>query len=169
MNDLRDEFGFAPDDVLKVHAHVPRQHFDVCDIRQPRTGLEMKFPIRQVIAMALAGLDTGDTELYNPETAMQEDLVRLRQKVELHPEDYDDRHVSEMVVELHNGRVFKKWMDVGTAAEDTDTQWVRLTDKFLRPGRAGGGYHPRPAGDCAGRQSRSGGESPSAARAAVSI
>lgn len=132
MNDLRDNFGFAPDDVLKVHAHVPRQHFDVCDIRHPRTGLEMKFSIRQVIAMALAGLDTGDTELYNPQTAVQEDLVRLRQKVELHPEDYDDRHVSEMVVELHNGRVLKKWMDVGIAAEDTDTQWARLTDKFLR-------------------------------------
>ena len=132
MNDLRDDFGFVPDDVLKVHAHVPRQHLDVCDIREPRTGLEMKFSIRQMIAMALAGLDTGDTDLYNPETAVREDLVKLRQKVELHPEDYESRHVSEMVIELYNGRVFKKWMDVGIAAEDTGAQWTRLTDKFLR-------------------------------------
>ena len=132
INVLREDFGFVPDDVLKVHAHIPRQHFDVCDIQTPRTGLEMKFSIRQVIAMALAGLDTGDTELYNAQTAVREDLVKLREKVELHTEDYDSHHVAEMVVELHNGRVFKKFMDVGRAADDTRVQWTRLTDKFLR-------------------------------------
>ena len=132
MNGLREDFGFGPDDVSKVHAHIPRQHFDVCDIRTPRTGLEMKFSIRQLIAMALAGLDTGDTALYDPQTAVQEDLVKLRDKVELHAEDYDSRHFAEVVVELHNGRVFKKFVDVGVAADDTAAQWTRLTDKFLR-------------------------------------
>ena len=132
INELREEFGFIPDEVAQVHAHIPRQHLNVCDIPEPRTGLEIKFSIRQVIAMALAGLDTGDTELYNEQTAIQRDLVTLREKVHLHPEDYDSRHVSEMVVELHNGRVFKKWMDVGIAANDSSAQWGRLTEKFLR-------------------------------------
>ena len=132
VNELREEFGFLPDEVLRIHAHIPRQHFAVCNIERPRTGLEMKFSIRQVIAMALAGLDTGDTDLYNGQTATQEDLVKLREKIVLHPEDYDSRHVADMVVELHNGRVFKKWKDVGVAADNTDIQWNRLRDKFQR-------------------------------------
>ena len=121
INNLREDFGFVPDDVLKVHAHIPSQHFDACDIREPRTGLEIKFSIRQVIAMALAGLDTGDTTLYSEHTAAREDLIKLRGKVELHAEDYESRHVSEIVIELHNGRVFKKklWTLVSPPATPT--------------------------------------------------
>ena len=115
INELREEFAFTSEDVMSVHAHIPRQHFDVCNIQHPRTGL-----------------DTGDTELYNARTAQQDDLISLRHKVHLHPEDYDSRHAAEVVIELHNGRLFRKWKDVGVAARDPRVQWERLTDKFLR-------------------------------------
>jgi len=132
INEMREEFAFTAEEVLCVHAHIPRQHFDVCNIEQPRTGLEMKFSIRQVMAMALAGLDTGDTDLYNSKTAEQDNLIALREKIQLHPEDFDSRHAAEVVIQLHGGHTYKKWKDVSVPADDPREQWGRLTGKFLR-------------------------------------
>ena len=128
---LRAEHGFAPADVTGVRARVRPTHLTVCDIAAPRTGLEVKFSLRHAIAMALAGVETGDRAVYTAETATRPDLVALREKVRIEPKAFERRTGAELVVDLADGRSLVKLTDVGIPAEDIEAQEQKLEAKFL--------------------------------------
>ena len=54
---------------------------DVCNIPEPRTGLEGKFSLRATAAMGLLGDDTGAISTYTDERVKRPELVRLRDRV----------------------------------------------------------------------------------------
>ena len=82
-NLLRDQYEFTPADIATISTHVAPGHRSVCDIPEPKTGLEVKFSIRHCIAMALSGLDTSDDNAYTNEIASRDDLKALRRKVDV--------------------------------------------------------------------------------------
>jgi 2-methylcitrate dehydratase PrpD len=49
----------------------------------PRTGLEAKFSLRHVVAMALAGLDTANLANYSDESTNEPVLTGLRDRVQV--------------------------------------------------------------------------------------
>ena len=132
---LCDEHRFVADDVRRVRVHIPRIHLESCNIADPRTGLQVKFSVSHVIAMAIAGLDTGDVNIYNTDTANRGDLVALRDKIQLEPQEWsEDCYVTEIIMELSNGQTLSKYVDVGVPAEDIEQQWRRLQRKYRRLG-----------------------------------
>ncbi len=131
VNGLKTEHNFKAADVTSVRARVDSQHRKVCDILEPRTGLEIKFSLRHCVAMALSDLDTSDRDIYTDELANREDLIMLRQKVELEDKSHNNRYAAEVVINLNNGTSLMKFFDVGTPANDIDAQEARLADKFL--------------------------------------
>ena len=53
---VRDQYGIAPADVHEVELHVQAGHLKICGIAQPKTGLEVKFSLRMMAALVLAGV-----------------------------------------------------------------------------------------------------------------
>ena len=129
---LRDRHGIAPNDVRLIRVRIPRLDLEACNIPNPRTGAEIKFSIRHLLAMALAGIDTRDVNAYTAATATREDLIEIRNRIELEAEEVDERYRTEVRVHLSNGRLLRKHIDVGRPAEDLDLQWRRLCCKFRR-------------------------------------
>ena len=130
---LREQHSISADDVSQIHVRIPRAHLRACNIPEPRTGNQLKFSIRHVIAMVLAGLDTGDPGIYTPETATRSDLVRIRSKVQLEPEERDTScYVAEVSMVLNNRQTVRKFVDVGLPEKDLERQGQRLERKFVR-------------------------------------
>ena len=132
VNALKMEHQFTSSDIVSVKARVDAQHRKVCDIVQPRTGLEIKFSLRHCVAMALSDLDTGDRDIYTDDLANREDLITLRQKVDLENKIHNNRYASEIVINLKNGTSLVNFFDVGAPSKNIDAQEERLITKFLR-------------------------------------
>ena len=129
---LRAKHRIAPNEVSRVRSRIPRIQLESCNIAVPKNGLELKFSIRHVIAMALAGVDTGNPAVYTTETAMRSDLVELRNRVQVEPDDDETGYVADVRVELHDGRALPHFFDAGQPENDLASQWQRLVRKFRR-------------------------------------
>ena len=131
--DLRDQHSITAGDISQIYVRIPRAHLRACNIPEPRTGTQVKFSIRHVIAMVLAGLDPGDSGIYTPETAARSDLVAIRSKVQLEPEERDTScYVAEVSIVLTNRQTVRKFVDVGLPEMDIERRWQRLERKFIR-------------------------------------
>ena len=132
MAALKARHGIAPDDVRLIRVRIPRLDLEACDIPAPRTGAEIKFSIRHLLAMVLAGIDTGEVGTYTAATATRADLIEIRDRIEVEAEEVDERYRTEVQVLLGNGEMLRRRVDVGRPAEDLDLQWRRLCCKFRR-------------------------------------
>lgn len=129
MKHLLSENAFAPDEVDSVTLNVDKGHFSVCNIQEPKTGLEAKFSLRFTAAMILHGIDTANIAGYTDELTHDPALVATRDKVSVvaHEVPSRDTHVR---VRLKDGRVLETDWNVAVAEKDLDLQWRKLTDKF---------------------------------------
>ena len=79
---------FNPQDIEAIDIHVDKGHLRVCNIQEPKSGLEAKFSLRLTAAMALCDLDTASIELFDED--FDEWLVNLKAMCEFYditPED----------------------------------------------------------------------------------
>ena len=105
-------------------------HLKVCNIAEPKTGLEIKFSLRFTAAMALAGRDTSNDAVYTDALTREPELVALRDKVVVETRHHDHNSAAEVVVTLRDGRALGETTDVGIPMTDLDAQWARLEAKF---------------------------------------
>lgn len=122
----RDLVGSA--DIAAVKVHVQATHLGVCNIPEPRTGLECKFSLRMTTALALAGEDTFQEGLFSDATARRSDLVRLCQSTEVTPTAQGRGSTVEVL--LRDGRSFSRTADVAQPIRDLAQQQERLERKF---------------------------------------
>lgn len=128
---LRIEHGVIdPVEISAITLHVPESHRMVCDVLEPRTGLDIKFSIRHLAALALTGADTADLSLYSQATALKPELVALREKTQLsHQSDHAHRYGADVVVKLVDGTELNSSWDVSAPVEDLDAQEDALKAK----------------------------------------
>ncbi|MEM7547930.1 MAG: hypothetical protein AAF367_20585 [Pseudomonadota bacterium] len=105
----------------------------VCDITAPETGLEVKFSVRHLVAMALLGRDTTEPGAFTDQLAAE--VADLCQRVSAVPLATDKRMETEVRIELRSGGTLDLRCDVSAPADDLDAQGRALTDKFLRLAR----------------------------------
>lgn len=127
---LKDRHRFAFDDVASIAIHVAEGHRRVCDIEVPSTGLEVKFSIRHLAALAADGADTADLALYSDEVAADPRIKALREKTSVIPADFDDDMLARVAITLKDGLVLEGEANAGVAAGDVAWQEERLTAKF---------------------------------------
>jgi 2-methylcitrate dehydratase PrpD len=101
----------------------------VCDIREPRTGLEVKFSIRHLAALALDGADTAALDLYTDAIAADPHLIAARASVTVEQRSFPSRSAAAVSLETTDGRTLVAEADVGIPATDTNAQWDRLQAK----------------------------------------
>ncbi|HEY3796725.1 MAG TPA: MmgE/PrpD family protein [Caulobacteraceae bacterium] len=127
-NQLRTEERLAPETIASVSVKVPAGHLGVCNIAEPRTGLECKFSLRMTTALALSGEDTFQEALFNDATANRADLVVLRDKVTIDPTQTGRGCV--VTVQTRDGRTLSRTGDVSQPLRDLERQQDKLEHKF---------------------------------------
>ncbi len=128
---LRERHGLDESQVRRATVHTAASSEGVCNIPLPRTGLEAKFSLRHVVAMAIAGIDTANMASYSDESTNDPALTELRDRV--HVELFRECNAltqAEVVIETVDGSILRRRHDCGIAATDLDAQGARLKNKF---------------------------------------
>ena len=128
---LRDTHGIALDDLAKLTIYMPPANRRVCDIADPATGLEIKFSIRHLAIMALAGLNTADLGIYTDANAQDAAFARARAKTQIEHRELGQRCAGAVLLETQDGRTMIAETDVGVPATDVAAQWTKLEAKAL--------------------------------------
>ena len=127
---LCDEHDLAPGSIASVAVRLQPQHDKVCNIAATRDGPGIKFSVRPLVAMALAGVDAGDPAVFTEQIALRPDLVALRERVAFEPAAVPTRTAAALAITLADGRVLERAEDVGVPAAGLDLQEERLLAKF---------------------------------------
>jgi 2-methylcitrate dehydratase PrpD len=127
---LREQHGFAPDDVEKIAVRLEESCDRICNIPEPKTGLEAKFSLRLTTAMGLAGVDTSRLSTYSEAVAADPVLIGLRDKVSLDFRSGIANTFTEIELALRDGSRFTAQHDSGVPATDMAHQGKRLEAKF---------------------------------------
>ena len=127
---LRAEHKLTPDMIAGITVKIDASCDRVCNIPIPVDGLQSKFSLRQTMAMALAGVDTASLGAYNAENARDPGLVKLRERVRFEWQQGWPQTLSELELELADGRRVSARHDAGIPAADIAEQGERLGAKF---------------------------------------
>lgn len=128
---LRRE-GLAPEAVKAIRLKVDAGADAMCNIAEPRSGLEAKFSLRFNAALALHGVDTSDIAAYDDAVVLRSELEAIRAitTVELAPRGWPE-DVTEVSVETVDGRLLVARHDVSKPAGDLPVLAEKLRTKFL--------------------------------------
>ena len=130
---LRQRYEIVAGDVEDITLYVPESHQSVCDVTEPKTGLDIKFSIRHLAALALTGANTADLSLYSETTAKDAQLSALRARTKLIGAGIGaaDRYGAKVVVLLKDGTPLETFWDVSTPIADLDAQEAALRAKAV--------------------------------------
>ena len=130
----------TPDKILTVDVSVQPAAEQACSIRNPRTGLEAKFSLPHLVAMALSGLDTSDPDSFPEVLPNRPELNALAARVSLHYTPDLPGMSARLAVGLSDGSVVEESADAGVPERDLAKQQDRLEAKFrsLVDSRLGG-------------------------------
>jgi 2-methylcitrate dehydratase PrpD len=127
---LQIEHGFSSSEIVQVTLRHDAGADAICNIARPNTGLEIKFSLRMVAALALAGVDTSAVDSFSDVNARDPGLQALRDRVEVtFARDWPLTR-SEVTVQLADGRVLKGDHDSGAPEKDLGKQQIKLLAKF---------------------------------------
>jgi 2-methylcitrate dehydratase PrpD len=121
---------FAPDRITSIVLRTNLQNDKVCNIAEPRTGLEAKFSLRQTVAMALTGLDTASPAAYSDGMAGDGVLAALRDKVRVELVDGLTITAADLTLTTVDGTVLQQSHDAGVPVGNLAEQRLRLQSKF---------------------------------------
>jgi len=127
---LREMPGVTADRIAAITLRVDESTDRVCNIAEPRTGLEAKFSHRLTAAMALAGLQTNRLDSFTASVATDPRITALRDKVsiELVPR-FGPTHAT-MDIRLIDQTTLSADHDAGIPAADIAHQGTRIRAKF---------------------------------------
>jgi 2-methylcitrate dehydratase PrpD len=80
---IRGQHRFDPNAIDAVEVRVHPSLFSICNIQEPKTGLEGKFSLRATTAMALLGEDTSDLATFSDAKVNAPEVVSLRDRVQI--------------------------------------------------------------------------------------
>jgi 2-methylcitrate dehydratase PrpD len=118
----------APDAVERVALHVSELELGTCVVPAPASGLEVKFSVAHLVAMALLGRDTG---VITDADARDRDVIALRGRVSL-VDDGTPGTPTRVELTTRHGTTVEAAVDVNAASRDLPGQYGRLVRKFER-------------------------------------
>jgi 2-methylcitrate dehydratase PrpD len=124
--ELRTAHGLSADQVTRITLHVSEVELGACSIARPSSGLEVKFSIAHLAAMALLGRDTTVIE---DADAADEEVLLMRERVVL-AEDGTVGGPTRVEIGLRDGSSVAACCDVNLPEKDLAAQRVRLERKF---------------------------------------
>jgi len=128
--ELRAELGAQAGQVAAVTVRISPEADRICNIAAPRTGMELKFSIRVLSALALAGVDLSDPESFTDEVLVRPELKALSERatVEIDPAWPLWRH--GLTLELADGTTLRREIESDTLKASADQRRVQVRRKF---------------------------------------
>lgn len=103
---------FAARDVRSVKVSTHPGWLKVCDIKEPRTGLEVKFSYAHLAAMVATGIDTSSDETYKDSLASETCLKELARKVEVVGDESVSELAARVVIDFESGSPLEVYHDL---------------------------------------------------------
>jgi 2-methylcitrate dehydratase PrpD len=128
--ELRSEYGLTADDVASVDAYVHDYVKTTTGLVEPRSGLEGKFSIYHVLAVALAD-GAGFLDQFSDGRVADPQLARLRTQVHVHTDRAQTKDSARVVLTLRDGRVLERHVAHNLGTPDNPMSDRQLEDKFL--------------------------------------
>ena len=108
----RNVNGVSLDDINTFYLSTNPRWLAVCDIKEPRTGLEVKFSYNWLAGMTLRGDDTGDDRLFTDTIAGDGELKRFAERINVVGDaGLTDLQISG-TINLTDGRTIPLWFDL---------------------------------------------------------
>jgi len=98
--------------IKRISVSVNPRWMKVCDIKQPKTGLEAKFSYRFAIAMLVSGIDTAAPASFVDEMCQSMELCSLADRVEVEPDAEHSDTAATVTVETHCGSIHNQYHDL---------------------------------------------------------
>jgi 2-methylcitrate dehydratase PrpD len=127
---MQRDAGFGADDVTAISIRMAPGADSICNIAAPRSGLELKFSVRAVVAMTLLGIDTASPASYCDALAADPRLMSLiaRSEVTLAPEF--EIGMTALALHLADGRQLER-QGTFDFASDPELLASMLSAKFI--------------------------------------
>jgi 2-methylcitrate dehydratase PrpD len=126
IRELRANQELTSDEVAKIRLHLGEVEFATCALPRPTTGLEVKFSVAHLAAMAALG---RSTMVIDDAAASDPAVISLREKVTV-TDDGTSGAPTVVEVMLNDGRLLAAGRDVNTPERDLALQRRRLEEKF---------------------------------------
>jgi 2-methylcitrate dehydratase PrpD len=126
IRELRAEHEFHAADVAEIHVHLGELEYATCALPRPATGLEVKFSVAHLAAMAAVG---RSSMVIDDAAARDPAIVALRDKV-IVTADGTSGAPTRVDVTLNDGRRPTMARDVNTPESDLALQRQRVEQKF---------------------------------------
>jgi len=125
------DHGLTPSTIASCAIAVNPACDKVCNIENPTTGLEAKFSLRFMTALALSGADTAAITTYTDQVCSDTNMIALRDRMHVEFDESVGRMQSTIQVEMHDGKVLEASHDASIPIVDTAAEGSRLTTKFM--------------------------------------
>ena len=122
LQEARRSHNLAPERVGRIALRVNPRWLQVCNIAQPRTGLEIKFSYRFLAAMVLHGIDTAADDAYSDALCGDPALIAFARRVDVEGDEQVSDTAAEMVIELADGRRIEISHDLAARIADDDIE-----------------------------------------------
>lgn len=116
----------AADDVERITVVTHPRWLKVCDIKEPRTGLEVKFSYAHLAAMVVKRIDTASDRTYTDGLAADPSLRSLAKRVVVSPDETLNDTTARVTVDVKGGRPVSRSHDLAAPqAEDALERGLR--------------------------------------------
>lgn len=106
--------GFSLDHVRRIEVATHPRWLRVCDVKEPRTGLEVKFSYVHLAAMVLSGIDTASEKTYVDQLCADAGLKRLAALVAVSGDESLSDTGARVSVSLTDGRKLELFHDLAS-------------------------------------------------------
>jgi 2-methylcitrate dehydratase PrpD len=127
--ELRSEHGLTASAVTSVDAYVHDYVKTTTGLAEPRTGLEGKFSIYHVLAVALAD-GAAFLDQFTDERVADPELAALRQRVHVHVDPEQTKDSARVVLTLRDGRTLERHVAHNLGTPDNPMTDRQLEEKF---------------------------------------
>ncbi|HTH87287.1 MmgE/PrpD family protein [Mycobacterium sp.] len=128
--ELRAEHALTDSDVAAVDAYVHDYVKTTTGLAEPHTGLEGKFSIYHVLAVALAD-GAAFLDQFTDDRVSDPELARLRRQVRVHVDPVQTKDSARVVLTLRDGRTLERHIAHNLGTPDNPMTDRQLEDKFV--------------------------------------
>ncbi|HKV21351.1 MAG TPA: MmgE/PrpD family protein [Mycobacterium sp.] len=128
--ELRAEHSLTAADVGSIDAYVHDYVKTTTGLTEPQTGLQGKFSIYHVLAVALAD-GAALLEQFTDERVADPAVVALRSRIRVHTDDAQSKDSARVVVTLTDGRTLERHVEHNLGTPDNPMTDEQLHDKFV--------------------------------------
>jgi 2-methylcitrate dehydratase PrpD len=126
---IRAETGIEVGEVTRVDVDVVPSLERICGVGVPATGLEAKFTLPGVVAMALLEIDTADPAAFSDELVDRPEYLALLEKVAVHPTEGLGEWTSRVRIQTPDGELSRR-VDISEPVQPARTRSA-VEKKFL--------------------------------------